>query len=48
MYVSEHFFEDVIGGSVIGVIVTVMWLTWLDTRKFLHSPKWHKGLLSRP
>ena len=47
MYVSEHFFEDVVGGSVIGVIITVMWLTGLDSRKFLHSPKWNKGLLNQ-
>ncbi|WP_302900389.1 phosphatase PAP2 family protein [Mucilaginibacter sp. BT774] len=45
MYLSEHFFEDVTAGSVIGVIVTVIWLYWLDNKTFIQSPKWQKGLL---
>ena len=45
MYLSEHFFEDVTAGSVIGVIVTVIWLYWLENRKFIQRPKWQKGLL---
>ena len=46
MYLSEHFFEDVTAGSVIGVIVTVIWLYWLDNKTFIQSPKWQKGLLA--
>ena len=45
MYLSEHFFEDVTAGSVIGVILTVIWLYWLDNKAFIQSPKWQKGLL---
>lgn len=45
MYLSEHFFEDVIGGSVIGVVVTLFWLAWLDSRKFLQGKGWDRGLL---
>lgn len=45
MYLSEHFFEDVIGGSVIGVLVTVFWITWIDSKVFLRSEKWNRGLL---
>lgn len=44
MYLSEHFFEDVVGGSVIGVFVTVFWITWIDNKAFLSSPKWNRGL----
>ena len=47
MYLSEHFFEDVIGGSVIGVFVTVIWITWIDSKTFIHSPKWTRGLLTK-
>lgn len=47
MYLSEHFFEDVIAGSIIGVIVTVLWLAWIDRKKFLHTPAWNRGLLMR-
>ena len=46
MYLSEHFFEDVIAGSIIGVITTVFWITWLENKKFLHSAKWNRGLLN--
>jgi len=45
MYLTEHFFEDVIGGSAIGVIVTVLWLTWLENKQFIHSEKWRTGLI---
>lgn len=45
MYLSEHFFEDVVGGSAIGVLVTVFWITWIDNKVFLRSPKWNKGLI---
>ena len=47
MYLSEHFFEDVTAGSVIGVITTVALISWLDSKKFLHSAKWNKGLLKK-
>jgi membrane-associated phospholipid phosphatase len=45
MYLSEHFFEDVTAGSIIGVILTVIWLYWLDNKKFIQRPKWQRGLL---
>ncbi|MBS1501597.1 MAG: phosphatase PAP2 family protein [Bacteroidetes bacterium] len=46
MYLSEHFFEDVIGGSVISFVMTTVWLWWLDSRKFIQRPGWQKGLLN--
>jgi membrane-associated phospholipid phosphatase len=46
MYLSEHFFEDVTAGSVLGVFLTIFWLTWLDNKKFLHKPGWDEGLLA--
>jgi membrane-associated phospholipid phosphatase len=48
MYLSQHFFEDVTAGSVIGVIVTSIWLYWAENREFLKSPKWNRGLMKRP
>lgn len=45
MYLTQHFFEDVMAGSVIGVMVTVFWLTWLDGKQFIHTPTWNSGLL---
>jgi membrane-associated phospholipid phosphatase len=47
MYLSEHFFEDVVAGSVIGFVLTVVWLYWLDNKTFIQSPKWQKGLLTK-
>ncbi len=47
MYLSEHFFEDVTAGSVLGVITTVCLITWLANAKFLNSPKWDRGLISK-
>jgi membrane-associated phospholipid phosphatase len=46
MYLSEHFFEDVVAGSVIGTILTIFVIRWLDNKKFMHSAKWNRGLLS--
>ena len=45
MYLSEHFFEDVVAGSVIGAISTIIWIYWLDNKTFIHQPKWQRGLL---
>jgi membrane-associated phospholipid phosphatase len=45
MYLSEHFFEDVTAGSVVGVIFTVICIYWLDNRSFIQRPKWQRGLL---
>ena len=47
MYLSEHFFEDVTAGSMIGVFLTIWWLWFIDNKSFLHSPKWSRGLLNR-
>jgi len=46
MYLSQHFFEDVTAGSVIGTILTVIWLYWLDNKSFIQQPKWQKGLFN--
>lgn len=47
MYLSEHFFEDVTAGSVIGVFVTLFWLYWLDNRAFIHGAGWQRGLIKK-
>jgi len=45
MYLVEHFFEDVTAGSIFGVVLTILWLTWLDNKNFLHTPGWSRGLV---
>lgn len=47
MYLSQHFFEDVTAGSIVGTMSTIMWITWMDNRPFMHSQRWNKGLLKR-
>ncbi|GGH21452.1 phosphatase PAP2 family protein [Mucilaginibacter phyllosphaerae] len=47
MYLSQHFFEDVMAGSVIGVIITVAWLSYIDRKQVINSPRWNRGLLKR-
>lgn len=46
MYLSEHFFEDVIAGSTIGAIITIFLIRWIDNKRFMHSEKWNRGLLT--
>jgi membrane-associated phospholipid phosphatase len=46
MYLSEHFFEDVTAGSVLGVLLTVFLIGWLYGKPFMHSAKWNRGLLA--
>jgi len=47
MYLSQHFFEDVTAGSAIGVVVTVIWLWWVDNRDFLRLKQWNRGILKK-
>ena len=46
MYLSEHFFEDVVGGSILAVVLTIFWIWWIDSRGFINKPGWDRGLLS--
>ncbi|WCT13938.1 phosphatase PAP2 family protein [Mucilaginibacter jinjuensis] len=47
MYLSEHFFEDVMAGSIIGTVATIIWLTIIDSKPFIHTQAWTRGLLSK-
>ncbi len=44
MYLSEHFFEDVMAGSALGVFITIFWICYIDSKQFLHAPKWNRGI----
>ena len=45
VYLSEHFFEDVTAGSVIGTFVTLFWLDYIDRKQFIKSPRWNRGII---
>jgi membrane-associated phospholipid phosphatase len=47
IYLSEHFFEDVVAGSFLGVSVAILWIWWIDNRNFINTPGWKRGLLSK-
>ncbi|MFD0765629.1 phosphatase PAP2 family protein [Mucilaginibacter lutimaris] len=47
MYLAQHFFEDVTVGSAVGVFITLVWLSFVDRKKFINSPYWDKGLFNR-
>jgi len=47
MYLSQHFFEDVTAGSILGTMSTIMWITWMDGRAFMHSQRMSMGLFKR-
>jgi membrane-associated phospholipid phosphatase len=47
MYLSQHFFEDVTVGSVVGVLITFLWLSYIDRKEFINSPRWNQGLLKK-
>lgn len=47
MYLSEHFFADVTAGSTLGVVLTICWLSFIESKQFIHSAGWHKGLLKK-
>jgi len=47
MYLSQHFFEDVTVGSAVGVLVTLLWLSYIDRKPFINSPRWNRGLLKK-
>jgi membrane-associated phospholipid phosphatase len=44
MYLGQHFFEDVIAGSVIGTLISLLWISWLDNRPFMNKPAMQEGL----
>lgn len=46
MYMSQHFLEDVTGGSIVATVITLLWLTWSGTWSFFKDPRLD-GSLSR-
>ncbi|MGB4774284.1 MAG: phosphatase PAP2 family protein [Daejeonella sp.] len=47
VYLAQHFFEDVVAGSVLGVILTFQLMWWLENTKWYQSPKLDGKLFNR-
>ena len=45
MYMSQHFFEDVFAGSVVGVVLTIYWLKICQRFHLLQKKSWQSSLL---
>ena len=39
VYLSQHFFQDVFAGAVLGVVLTFQLIWWLENTDWYHSPK---------
>jgi len=39
IYLSQHFFQDVVAGSLLGSILTFQVIWWLENSTWYHSPK---------
>ena len=47
VYLSQHFFQDVIAGSVIGVILTFQLIWWLENSEWYHSQALDRRLFGK-
>ncbi|WP_447641218.1 MULTISPECIES: phosphatase PAP2 family protein [Chitinophagaceae] len=47
MYMSQHFYEDVLAGSIVGAVLTITWLYITDNFSFLKNNGWNKSLVRR-
>ncbi|MBC7743642.1 MAG: phosphatase PAP2 family protein [Flavobacterium sp.] len=44
VYLSQHFFQDVVAGSILGVFLTFQLIWWLENSKWFHSSKLDRRL----
>jgi membrane-associated phospholipid phosphatase len=47
VYLSQHFFQDVVAGSVVGVVLTFQLIWWLENSKWYSSEKLDHRLFSK-
>ncbi|RYY06359.1 MAG: phosphatase PAP2 family protein [Sphingobacteriaceae bacterium] len=47
LYLSEHFLQDVVAGSFLGVLVTSCWLSWVDRKAFIQTDSWNRGIFNK-
>lgn len=47
LYLSEHFLQDVVAGSFLGVLVTSCWLYWIEQQNFMQTGSWNRGIFSK-
>jgi membrane-associated phospholipid phosphatase len=48
VYLSQHFFQDVVAGSILGVMLTFILIWMFENSKWYHSDKLNGSLLRRP
>lgn len=47
VYLAQHFFQDIVAGSVIGVFFTLQLAWWLENSRWYHSPKLNGRLFAK-
>lgn len=47
IYLSQHFFQDVVAGSVLGVLLTFQLIWWLENSEWYHSTKLDRRLFDQ-
>lgn len=46
IYLAEHFFQDVVAGAILGVILTFQLIYFLENSKWFYSQKLDKGFIN--
>lgn len=39
VYLAQHFFQDVVAGAILGVVLTFQLIWWLENTEWYHSPR---------
>ena len=47
VYLAQHFFEDIVAGSILGVVLTFQLIWWLENSTWYHSSKLDGHLFSK-
>jgi membrane-associated phospholipid phosphatase len=47
VYLAQHFFEDIVAGSILGVVLTFQLIWWLEKSTWYSSPKLDGRLFSK-
>lgn len=47
IYLAQHFFEDVMAGSILGFVLTFQLIWWLESKKWYHSAQLNGKLFGK-
>ena len=47
VYLSQHFFQDIVAGSILGTVLTLQMIWWLENSKWYHSSMLDRKMFSK-